>query len=328
MARPAVKLLQALRAALPARGRLLLAVSGGMDSVALLHGCVQLAPRLGLALEVAHVNHGLRPDAARDAAFVERLASGYGLPFHLRTAQGPPQRGNIEAWGRRLRCSFFRELLDSRGLDWVLTAHSADDAAETLLMKLVANKEPSGIEAADRRRRCLRPLLTVPRREIESFVRRSALPFVHDETNSDLTLLRNRVRNRLLPLLREEFDPRIEETLARRARGLADDIAFLYGLTAEARLRVSAHERYSREWLRAVKRELGWMPDALRWRFAERLFEPYLKYNLGRARSRRLADFLSGRRRAIELPGGTRLRARAGGVEEIRPDKLRPRNPK
>lgn len=318
MARPVPTVPKAVSALIKRGSRLLLAVSGGKDSVALLHACVGLQDRLALTLEVAHVNHGLRPAAAADAHFVAELAARYGLPCHLHEAGAPSAKENVEAWGRRVRYRFFNETLDARALEWALTAHTADDAAETLLMRLLSNKELTTIERMDRKRRCLRPLLAVPRRTVEQYISVHQLPFVEDESNSDCAYLRNRVRHCLLPLLRREFDPRIEETLACRAEALAEDRRMLYALLLEGLERVSLHERFSRGWLRAARAEISEMAEPLRWRFAEQLLKPYLGYNLGRAKSRDFAELLARKRTGVELPGGISLRAHAGGLREVR----------
>ncbi len=317
MARPKATVEKALRITIKPKSRLLIAVSGGLDSMALLHGCLALSQKLKLTIEVAHVDHGLRESSKRDAEFVETAARKAGIEYHLfRPSEGPGDE-NVEAWGRRVRYSFFRRVLEERRLEMVLTAHTANDAAETLLMRLVSNKEPVGIERWDPQRRCLRPLISVPRKVLSEYVKEHNISFVEDETNQDLGFLRNRVRHVLLPLLRSEFDPRIEETLALRAIGLHEDMRFLSSLVSEAVSRADAYPRYGREWLRSVREELSGMPKPLRWRFAEQLFKRGLGYNLGRLRSEKLVEFLLGRRLAFELPGGVTLRAKNGGLAEV-----------
>ena len=122
------------------------------------------------------------------------------------------------------------------------------------------------------------------------------------------------MRHLVLPLLRANFDNRIEETLAERASGLAQDIKLLYALIEGEVSSAAKHRFGSRAWLRTVKLSMAAMPVALQWRFAETLFKPVLGYNLGRSKSMVLGAFLSGEAEGIELPGGIRLRAKAGGV--------------
>ena len=131
--------------------RILVAVSGGPDSVALLHLLVGVRDALPLALEVAHLQHGIRGQAARDdAVFVERLAARFGLPFHLKEVNLAQMRsstgkGNLEALGREQRYGFFAEVVGARGLDKVATAHTLDDQAETVLMWFLRGSGMKGL---------------------------------------------------------------------------------------------------------------------------------------------------------------------------------------
>ncbi|MGI6524890.1 MAG: tRNA lysidine(34) synthetase TilS [Bdellovibrionota bacterium] len=326
MARPKMDLLRALRESLPVEKRLLLAVSGGKDSVVLLHGCYRLAKSMKLTLEVGHVDHHIRENSKDDANFVADLAQKYGFPFHLCRAEEPPKTENLEAWGRGLRYSFFAEVLKKRELDFVLTAHTANDVAETLLMRLFSNKEPTSIERYDPQRRCIRPLLSVSRNTIEQYLEENGLEFREDITNTDVSYLRNRVRHRVLPLLREEFDSRIDEVLALRAACLHDDIMFLRSLVLIPVQNVSGYELFSRDWLRAVKGEMAKLPPPLRWRYAEALLLPVMGFAIGRSHGSRAMEFLCGNTQGVELPSGVTLRAKNGGVAfekiEIPPEKI------
>ena len=315
MSRRPVTVLKELKSHLPRGGRLLLAVSGGLDSVALLHGCLALQQKLGLVLEVAHVDHRLRNESARDATFVRRLAKQYGLPFHLKKADSRPGHGeNLEAWARKLRYDFFAACLKRYKLDWVLTAHHADDLAETLLMRLVSNKELATIAETDEKRHLLRPLLGVTREALGQYAAEAELEFVLDQTNSDTTFLRNRVRHELIPLLRQRFDPRIVETLAERARALASDISLACDLCDPGLERLGSHTFGSRAWLRSLNKELTELPEALKWRFLDSLFKSKLGFSMGRRHALRLLNFLENEREGIELSSGVRLRRKAGGL--------------
>jgi tRNA(Ile)-lysidine synthase len=313
MSRPKPGVIKALKSNLPKRAGLLLAVSGGADSVSLFHGCRSLMRLMKLRLEVAHVEHGLRVEAVKEAGFVERIAAKAGIPFHLKRLK-PPKGENLEAWGRRERYRFFAQVLDSRNLDFVVTAHTASDVAETLLMRLVANKELGSILELDLRRRCLRPLLSVDRETIEAFVRAQRLRYVVDGSNLDTSFLRNRVRLKLIPFLKREFDPRIEEVLAQRAFGLREDRECLEAQVAVPLAGIAAHAEGSKTWLKSAKCELERLPDALKWRLVEELFKPELGFNLGRTRAKMLVRFLLGEGEGIELATGLTLRRHKGGV--------------
>lgn len=282
--------------------------------MSLLHGAHQLRRILRLELHVAHVDHCLRRESRKDAELVAETAAKLGLRFHLKVAEHPPRKGeNVEAWGRKLRYSFFREVLASAGLDWVVTAHTADDVAETYLMRIVANKEPRSIEGCDPIRRCLRPLLKVPRAETERYAKNHHLLTVHDCTNEDTKLLRNRVRRLLIPYMEQHFDPRIREVLASRALGLAEDVAELYRSVEPVVNRLKRLPFASRAWRLAARKELRAIGPALRWRLCESLFQPKLGFSLGREASQRVVRLFMGQAVAVELPGGWNIRSRAGG---------------
>ena len=291
MARPTQTLLKSLKDKLPRNAKLLVAVSGGVDSVAMLDACDSLKALLKVSLEVVHVNHNLRAESDNDAEFVRNLAERYGLPFHLRSANPPPQGVNIEAWARGIRYGFFKEILESEKLDYVITGHTADDVAETLLMRLVANKEPRSIMPFDQHRRLIRPILGVSRLEIEGYAEEKDLSWVTDDTNFDLKLLRNRVRHVVMPILREKFDQRISEVLQQRATAIADDIAYLDSLAAAALARTLERPFGSAEWIARVKVELVRLDRPLQWRFVEKLLKPKLGFNLGRQKGVALVSF-------------------------------------
>lgn len=217
------------------------AVSGGADSVGLLHVLLQLAGPWGLALHVAHVNHGLRPAAAEDGAFVAALAAHWALPFHtvrLDPAALHASADGLEAAARAARYAFLaevaRSLSGSRGPACVAAAHHAGDQAETLLLRLVQGSGLRGLGAlrpvaavplpqtSGPPVRLVRPLLAVARHDILAYLHRHALTWIEDETNADLRFARNRLRHVVLPEL-TSLNPNIVGTLARAAGLLADE---------------------------------------------------------------------------------------------------------
>ena len=225
---------------LPPNGRLLLAVSGGVDSVVMTDIMQKLAAAHNLSLCIAHLNHNLRgADADRDEAFVRRLALFLKLPFlsakqdvavYARTA-----KMSVEEAARKLRYEFLHQAAHELNCDGIAMAHHMQDNAESILLNLMRGAGLSGLAgiAPKRPDGVVRPLLCLDRSEIEAYARAAHLDFVEDRTNACLDLRRNRVRHVLLPEMRDHFNPQIAEALNRLgeitraenawANGLADD---------------------------------------------------------------------------------------------------------
>lgn len=294
--------------------KVLIAVSGGVDSVCLLHAVCSLRETLGLHIEIAHLDHGVRETSSRDALFVESLATHHGCPFHLATRAGPPAGENMEAWGRRERYRFFSSILSSRGLDWVLTAHNANDAAETLVMRFFSNKALSGISERDEERRCLRPFLTLSRGAIEEYARLHHLEWMEDESNADQRYLRNKIRHKLLPLLQQEFYSRITEVLAERAGEFAEDEDALRAGAEPLFAQLDGFRFGEKQWFRALRVGLPLYHPAVRWRIIEELLAPHLGFTIGRAHAQRVLSFIEEERTGIQLPGGFSLHRKNGGI--------------
>ena len=207
----------------PTGREVLLAVSGGVDSVVL----ARLMHDAGFPFAIAHCNFRLRPgDCDRDEAFVRDLATAYGVPFHLSrfdTADDAAAHGlGIEDATRRLRYDWFLSLCRDHGYPALLTAHHADDAAETFFLNLLRGTGLAGLHGilpvTDRQGIAIvRPLLPFSRADIEAYAAREGLSHVEDSTNASLRYRRNQVRHRLLPLLRElqpAFPEAMRQTVA------------------------------------------------------------------------------------------------------------------
>jgi tRNA(Ile)-lysidine synthase len=216
-------------------GRILVAVSGGVDSLALLVAAAGVA---GGRTGVASLDHGLRPAAAAEVERVRELARSLGLPFHTESLHLRPGPG-VEARARTARYAALERMARDHGYAAIATAHTADDQAETLLMRLARGSALRG--AAGIRTdapRLLRPLLGVRRAETEAFVAAAGLVPARDPTNADPRLFRTRIRHHVLPALREAAGPSVVERLARFARSAAEDEALLSGQAAQALERV------------------------------------------------------------------------------------------
>jgi tRNA(Ile)-lysidine synthase len=224
--------------------RLCAAISGGADSVALLltlHAAnTAKHDALGVGLSAVHVDHGIRSreESAADQHFVEALCARFEIPLHLHSASVPTrvaQTGEtIEEAARAIRYDFFRTLIATGQADAILTAHTLDDQAETVLMKLLRGAWTEGLSAIhpvvdvpantpnQRSGKILRPFLHTRRAEIESFLHALNQPWREDLTNADPAYTRNRIRHQLLPQLRE-YNPSLDQTLANLAELARDE---------------------------------------------------------------------------------------------------------
>lgn len=195
---------------LPSGARVIVAVSGGADSVCLLHVLKELFP--DAVAGVAHFNHKWRAEASdEDERFVAQLARQFALPFHR--AEAAPMPGNKEQNARRDRQVFFASLGET-----VALGHTRDDQAETVLFRFLRGSGLAGLSGiAPNANGVIRPLLEITRAEIEQFLRSKGIPWREDATNQDLSFARNRIRHELLPQLARDWNPKITEVLAHLA---------------------------------------------------------------------------------------------------------------
>jgi tRNA(Ile)-lysidine synthase len=215
--------------------RVAVAVSGGADSVALLRAMLEAAPEIGLVVSVAHVHHGIRgADADEDEGFVRALAERFGSAFHLHRVDTPAaartRKQTMEEAARELRYVWFRELLAEGKTDAMATAHTLDDQAETVLIRLLRGAWTEGLGGIHPIIECergliLRPFLSVRREEIEAWLRALGQAWREDATNAETAFTRNRIRHDLLPRLRE-FNPRMADQLAHMAELARDEEAW------------------------------------------------------------------------------------------------------
>jgi tRNA(Ile)-lysidine synthase len=200
--------------------RVLAGVSGGADSVALLAALVAVAPSLRLTLHVLHVDHQLRPDSARDAGFVRELGARLGVAVSVARVD-VPRTGSLEAAARAVRHAALTAEAARIGATRIALGHTADDQAETVLMRLLEGAGIRGLAAIPPvRGRVIRPLIETRRRDVEAALRAAGLPWLEDPTNRDPKFLRNRIRHDILPLLASSYAGDVVPALV-RAAGLA-----------------------------------------------------------------------------------------------------------
>ncbi len=218
-------------------------VSGGADSIALLHGLYELRETFDISLTVAHLDHMIRGDvSSREALFVKGLAEGLDIPCVVEQRDVFSfQKNNklsLQEAARSVRHAFFDDVLQRTGADTIALGHTADDQAETVLMWLLRGTSLQGLTGIPpvRDGKIIRPLLRCSRQEIEAYLREQHISFVADTSPQELQYERNRIRHRLIPFLRDEFSPAVTATLNRTADLLRQDNAILDGL-AESVLR-------------------------------------------------------------------------------------------
>jgi tRNA(Ile)-lysidine synthase len=214
-------------------------LSGGADSVALTELLVELSPRLGTTLVLAHMNHGLRPEADEDEIFCRSLSERLSLPFVSRRVdvaeRARTHKRSVEDEGRIARYEFLEAQAERFGARRIAVGHTLDDQAETFLLRLLRGSGARGLGAIHpvRNGRIVRPLIEVRRGEIESYLEERGVGFREDASNADPRFTRNRIRHEELPRLLT-YNPRIVETLARSASLLRDEEEWMEAETAKA----------------------------------------------------------------------------------------------
>jgi tRNA(Ile)-lysidine synthase len=223
--------------------KILVGVSGGLDSVVLLHNLLKQCSELKLKLYVVHFNHQLRGKAAdRDALFVEKLAAKYKLPFLLGLKDVKKYAADqglcIEDAARILRYKYFKDVAKELRISKVAVAHNLDDNIETIVMRFLRGAAGKGLSGIPTVRKegaltIVRPFLGVSRVEIERYAERYKLKHVEDETNKETIYLRNKLRHKLIPLL-EKYNPNLKEALLRQADIFQTEDDYLQSKAEEA----------------------------------------------------------------------------------------------
>ncbi len=297
--------------------KVLVACSGGADSMGLLTVLLELQPEYSLRLALAHFNHRLRRSADRDERFVAETARRSGLPLYLRRedirSYAAAHGLNIEEAGRGRRYEFLRETAARIGAAKVATGHTLNDQAETVLMRLLRGSGPAGLAgiAPLVDGLIVRPLLEVERSEVEAYLEEKGVTYCEDESNRDLRYLRNRIRLLLIPYLQEHFEPKIRQNLARLAEIAREDEEWLRTIS---RRRMEKVMTLRKGRLRLDAAALASLPAAL----ARRAVREWISRLKGDLRRISFADVEAVRRldegRKLHLPGSLVLARERGQI--------------
>jgi len=310
--------------------KVLVCVSGGADSMALLRVLLELQRHYGVKLVVAHLDHMIRGrSSAADANFVKKCAARLGLPFIYeksdvrKTARG--SKASLEEAARETRYDFYARAAERAGANKIATGHTADDQAETVLMRLVRGAGSvglSGIPYSRRTRRgvvIIRPLLDVGRKDIERYLKACRVSWRTDATNLKTAYLRNKIRHILIPLIEKKFNPRIKENLNSIAENLRDESDYLDAAAARLYRRLVVMKKGRAEI--GIRRLLRLHP-AMRRLLVRRVIHS-IKGNLKRITYRHWLEiegaFCGGGKGTVNLPGGIKAR-RTGGVLSFIPE--------
>lgn len=290
--------------------RVAVGLSGGADSVCLLHLLLSFRDALQLTVEAVHVNHGIRgTEAARDERFCARLCEKWGVPLAVAHCEVPLEckasGEGVEECARRLRYEAFRRVTDENTK--IATAHNADDNAETVLLHLTRGAGLRGLCGIPPvRGRIIRPLLFCTREQIEAYCRANALQFVTDSTNLCTDYSRNRLRSEVIPILKT-LNPAMPEAVSRMTAHLREDEAFLQERTDAAAKSVVTDRGISAKELQNLPRPVAFrlLQTELRKRGAKDISAKHIERIFALTETGGSAD----------LPGNVRVRVRGGYIE-------------
>ncbi len=257
-----------LRNLLERNQRLLIAVSGGQDSLCLSKLMLDLQPKWGWYIGIAHCDHCWREDSQANANYVKQISQNWDIPFYLETAS---QSLSSEAAARNWRYEALLKIANQNNYQCIITGHTATDRAETLVYNLMRGSGADGLQALTWQRPLddeiilVRPLLEVTRTQTGEFCQDFQLQVWEDSTNQDLKYARNRIRQELIPLLQEKFNPQVESNLARTAELLQAEVEFLEQAAKELREKAEVidQENSSKTLLRLDRKILQKAPLAL-----------------------------------------------------------------
>lgn len=254
--------------------KVIAALSGGVDSMVMLHLLVRFQKEAGGSLLVAHLNHGLRgEESLRDENFVRKSAADLGLDCHCSQVNLKGVSENLQEAGRHERYAFFNALAKDVKGDKIALGHNADDQAETVLMRLIRGSGIGGMGGIPPvRQNIIRPLLCLSRKEIEDYALKEGISFIQDSSNLDKKYLRNSIRLDLMPLLRS-YNPNISRELNMLSNISRDIDSYLDDKAAKCFKKAKIHEKTDEETIFLDLAEFNLLPSALKGKMITIAFE-------------------------------------------------------
>ena len=219
--------------------KIVIGVSGGPDSICLLHVLDSLKEELGIELYVAHVNHMIRQVADDETKYVQNFCKKLGIECFIKkediTKLAKEQKKGTEEVGRNVRYEFFNEILEKTNSNKIATAHNSNDRAETVILNILRGSGLSGLKGIEPNRegKYIRPLININRDDIEKYCEENNLKPKYDESNNENIYSRNKVRNEIIPYIKKEFNPNIIKTINRLSDVATEENEYLQEITKQ-----------------------------------------------------------------------------------------------
>lgn len=220
--------------------KIVIGVSGGPDSICLLHVLYSLKEKIRFDIVVAHVNHMLREVADMETEYVQKFCKNLKIECFVKKADisdlAKTQKKGTEEVGREVRYSFFDEVAKKTGANKIATAHNSNDRAETVILNILRGSGLSGLKGIEaiRDKKYIRPLINIERQEIEKYCTENNLDPKYDESNKENIYTRNKVRNTVIPYIKKEFNPNIIKTINRLSSLATEENEYLQNITKQA----------------------------------------------------------------------------------------------
>jgi tRNA(Ile)-lysidine synthase len=219
--------------------KIVIGVSGGPDSICLLHVLYGLKEKLGIEIVVAHVNHMLRDVADLETEYVQKFCKKLGIECYVKKADileiSKTQKKGTEEVGRQVRYDFFDEVAKKTNSNKIATAHNSNDRAETVILNILRGSGLSGLKGIEpiRDNKYIRPLINTDRQDIENYCNDNKLEPKYDKTNNENIYTRNKVRNTVIPYIKKEFNPNIIKTINRLSSLATEENEYLQAITKQ-----------------------------------------------------------------------------------------------